>query len=89
MSEPPPDFDDQESEKVRAFVRRALSNDALVQPAPDILRGVQRRLRRRAREAPVGRGMGKSQARQVYVIVFVAVVLLAAIAYFGLAPLYR
>jgi hypothetical protein len=85
----PPDFDELESEKVRAFVRRALSDDALVRPAPDIWRGVQRRLRKSARDELSGRGMGKSQARQAYVIIAAAIVLLAAVAYFGLVPLFR
>jgi hypothetical protein len=85
----PPDIDEHESEKVGAFVRRALSNGALVHPSPDILRGVQRRLRKNARDELHGRGMGKSQSRQAYVIIAAAVVLLAAIAYFGLVPLIR
>jgi hypothetical protein len=87
MTDPGDPLDERESEKIRELVRRALANDALVRDAPDILRGVQRRLRKRQRGNLFVRGWSGAQARTVYILVALVTVLLAAVAYFGLLPL--
>lgn len=87
MTEPGDPVDERESEKIRELVRRALATDTLVREAPDILLGVQRRLRKRQREKLFVRGWAGSQARSVWVLVALVTVVLAAVAYFGLLPL--
>ena len=87
MTEPADPVDERESEKIRDLVRRALATDTLVREAPDILRGVQRRLRKQRRGKLFARGWASSQARSVWVVVALVTVLLAAVAYFGLLPL--
>ncbi len=87
MSEPSDPLDEQESEKIRALVRRALSNDALLREAPDILRGVQRRLRKRSRGKLFGRRWSIAQARYIFVLIALFTLLVAAVAYFGLLPM--
>ena len=84
-----PEHDEPEHDEVRALVRRALANDRLARSAPDILRGVQRRIRLRSRGRFFGRGWSTAhvrQARVIYMIVALLTLVLAAVAYFGLLP---
>jgi hypothetical protein len=87
--ERPHDDDEREHDEVRDLVKRALSNDTLARSAPDLLRGVQRRIRLRSRGKFFARGWSTShvrQARIIYVIVALFTLVLAAVAYFGLVP---
>jgi len=79
--------EDRQSEAVRRLVKRALAPNSLAKDTPDILRGVQRRLRARSRGKFFRDGWSTSQARQAYVLVALATLLLVALAYFALAPL--
>jgi hypothetical protein len=76
-----------ESEAVRALVRRALSDEAIAAgDPPDLLRGVQRRIRKRSRGKFFADGWSTSQSRVGYVLVALVTLLLVAIAYFALSP---
>jgi hypothetical protein len=85
MSEPP--RDDEQDTAVRDLVKRALSNEEVAKNPPDILRGVQRRLRRRSRGKFFADGWSTMQTRFGYVLVATITVLLVAVAYFALGPI--
>jgi hypothetical protein len=87
MTEPPEPNDDAESLAVRELVKRAFSSDTLAKDTPDILRGVQRRIRTRSRGKFFADGWSTTQARQAYLLVAVVTLLLAAIAYYALVPM--
>jgi hypothetical protein len=87
MTEPREPNDDRESEAVRELVKRALAADTLAKDPPDILRGVQRRIRVRSRGKFFADGWSTSQARQSYLLVALITLLLAALAYWALVPL--
>ncbi|MBV9946848.1 MAG: hypothetical protein JOZ69_08380 [Myxococcales bacterium] len=77
---------DRDHEAVRRLVKRAFSGDVVAHETPDILRGVQRRLRRRSRGKFFADGWSTSQARQAYVLVALVTLLLVAMAYYALSP---
>jgi hypothetical protein len=81
MTEP---HEDAENEGVRDLVKRALSTDTLAKDTPDILRGVQRRIRMRSRGKFFADGWSTTQARHAYLLVAALTLILAAIAYFAL-----
>jgi hypothetical protein len=85
MSEPP--RDDEQDTAVRDLVKRALSNEEVAKNPPDILRGVQRRLRRRSRGKFFADGWSTMQTRFGYLLVATITVLLVAVAYFALGPI--
>jgi hypothetical protein len=85
MSESTDNDDDRESRAVRGFVRRALANDTAAR-SPDLLRGVQRRIRMRSRGKFFADGWSTSQNRLAYVLVALVTLLLVALAYYGLSP---
>jgi hypothetical protein len=87
MTEPIEPNGDAENGAVRDLVRRALSNDALARDAPDILRGVQRRIRMRSRGKFFADGWSTTQARHVYLLIALITLLLAVTAYAALAPM--
>ena len=72
---------------MRELVKRAFSSDTLAKDTPDILRGVQRRIRTRSRGKFFADGWSTTQARQAYLLVAVVTLLLAAIAYYALVPM--
>jgi hypothetical protein len=84
---PPPDEEESEGKSVRELVKRSLSEDALAKDAPDLLAGVQRRLRRRSRGKFYADGWSTTQARATYVLMALATLLLVSLAYFALGPL--
>jgi hypothetical protein len=89
MSEPPePEENREEADDlaVRELVRRALATDAVAKNPPDILRGVQRRLRLRSRGKLLVDGWSAMHARHAYVVAALITLLLVALAYFALAP---
>jgi hypothetical protein len=88
MTEPLEEKEEQpEDLAVRDLVRRALAPDASRRDAPDLLEGIQRRIRRRSRGKFFGDGWSTGQARVGYVLVALVTLLLVAVAYFGLAPI--
>jgi hypothetical protein len=93
MNERPPESDsenddDRESRAMRALLKRSLSTEVLAKDAPDLLRGVQRRIRRRSRGKFFADGWSTTgQSRMGYVLVALVTLLLAAIAYYALGPM--
>ncbi|HXN30994.1 MAG TPA: hypothetical protein VN894_03990 [Polyangiaceae bacterium] len=87
MTEPYEPNDDAENGAVRELVRRTLSNDTLAKQAPDILRGVQRRIRMRSRGRFFADGWSTTQARHAYLLIALITLLLAATAYYALVPM--
>jgi len=87
MNEPLHDDDDREGAAVRRLVRRTLGGHAAVGDTPDLLAGVQRRIRRRSRGKFFGDGWSTTQARLGYVLVALLTLLLVALAYFALGPM--
>jgi hypothetical protein len=77
-----PSDDDPESQAVRALLKRSLAQDA--HDAPDLLPGIQRRLRRRSRGKFFGDGWSTAQTRTSYVLVGLMTILLVALAYIAL-----
>jgi hypothetical protein len=86
MNEPPEPNEDREDDAVRNLVKQALSTEAMAKHTPDILRGVQRRLRLRSRGKFFADGWSTIQARQAYVLVALVTLLLVAVAYYALSP---
>ena len=78
--------DDRESDAVRELVKRALAPNELVKDTPDILRGVQRRIRARSRGKFFRDGWSTSHGRQAYLLVALVTLLLTALAYYALVP---
>lgn len=76
-----------DDDEVRALVRRALSPEALTKDVPDLLGGVQRRIRRRSRGKFFADGWSTGQARIGYVLVALVTLLLVLLAYYGLGPM--
>jgi hypothetical protein len=72
---------------VRDLVKRALSDEALGGRGPDLLRGVQRRIRKRSRGKFFADGWSTTQSRLGYVLVAFITLLLVAVAYFALSPM--
>ena len=67
--------------------RCALSHESLGQGAPDLLEGVQRRIRRRSRGKFFADGWSTGQARIGYVLVALVTLLLVLVAYYALGPM--
>jgi hypothetical protein len=70
---------DPEGLAVRALLKRSIARDAL--DAPDLLPGVQRRLRKRSRGKFFADGWSTANARTSYVLVGLMTILLVALAY--------
>jgi hypothetical protein len=97
MSDPPdpknlpgqeePGDEGPESQALRDLVKRSLSREALRVEAPDLLPGVQKRIRRRSSGKFFGDGWSTSQARISYTLVALVTLLLVALAFFALGPL--
>ena len=80
-------LDDREEAQVRDLLKRALSNESIGRDAPDLLAGVQRRIRRRSRGKFFGDGWSTGQARIGYVLVALVTLLLVLVAYYALGPM--
>ncbi len=87
MTEVPEPNEEHEHDAIRDLVKRALEADTLVQDPPDILRGVQRRIRMRSRGKFFAERWSPQQARLGYLVVALVLVLLAALAYWALLRL--
>lgn len=79
--------DDREDEAMRGLLKRALADDVVAKDTPDLLAGVQRRIRKRSRGKFFGDGWSTGQARIGYVLVALVTLVLVAVAYFGLGPM--
>ena len=80
-------LDDKEEAQVRDLLKRALSNESLGRDAPDLLAGVQRRIRRRSRGKFFADGWSTGQARIGYVLVALVTLLLVLVAFYALGPM--
>ena len=88
MNEPDDkDLDQEDDAEVRDLVRRALSPEALTRDVPDLLSGVQKRIRKRSKGKFYGDGWSTGQARMGYVLVAIATLLMVAMAYYALGPM--
>jgi hypothetical protein len=86
MTEPEqPDDDDRDSRAMRELVKRSLSTEG--ESAPELVAGVQRRLRKRSRGKFFADGWSTTQSRTSYVLVAVATLLLVTLAYYALGPM--
>ena len=79
--------EERDDEAVRSLLKRALANDVVAKDSPDLLRGVQRRIRRRSRGKFFADGWSTGQARIGYVLVALVTLVLVALAYFALGPM--
>ncbi|MGH7295615.1 MAG: hypothetical protein ACRELB_11805 [Polyangiaceae bacterium] len=88
MSEPheTPD-EEREDEAMRGLLKRALATDVVAKDAPDLLHGVQKRIRKRSRGKFFNDGWSTGQAKIGYVLVALITLVLVAVAYFGLGPM--
>jgi hypothetical protein len=87
MSEPHEPHDERDDEAVRGLLKRALATDVVAKDAPDLLQGVQRRIRRRSRGKFFADGWSTGQAKIGYVLVALVTLLLVAVAYVVLGPM--
>jgi hypothetical protein len=79
--------DERDDEAVRGLLKRALATDVVAKDAPDLLQGVQRRIRRRSRGKFFADGWSTGQAKIGYVLVALVTLVLVALAYFALGPM--
>jgi hypothetical protein len=96
MSDPPepkdqaePDLEGEpaESPALSALLKRSLSGDSRATNAPDLLPGVQRRIRRRSKGKFFADGWSTTHARMSYLLVAVCTLLLVGLALLALGPL--
>jgi hypothetical protein len=83
----PDDLDLPDDQEVRELVRRALSPEALSKDVPDLLGGVQKRIRRRSRGKFFADGWSTGQARLGYILIALSTLVLVLIAYYALGPM--
>jgi hypothetical protein len=88
MTEPheTPD-EERDDEAVRGLLKRALATDVVAKDTPDLLKGVQRRIRKRSRGKFFADGWSTGQAKLGYVLIALVTLVLVAVAYFGLGPI--
>ena len=80
-----PPEDSRDDDAMRALLKRSMSRDG--DDAPDLLAGVQRRIRARSRGKFFADGWSTQQARFSYALVGLLTLLLVALAYFVLSPI--
>jgi hypothetical protein len=79
------DADESHARAMRALLKRSLARD--VENAPDLLAGVQRRIRTRSKGKFYADGWSTTQARMNYVLIGLLTLLLVVLAYFVLSPI--
>jgi hypothetical protein len=91
MTDPPethaPPDDEKEGQAVRELLKRSLSADAIAKDPPELLVGVQRRIRKRSRGKFFADGWSTTHARASYAVVALVTLLLVALAYYALGPM--
>jgi hypothetical protein len=88
MTEPTePTEEESDDELVRNLLKRTLAIDVVARDAPDLLHGVQRRIRHRSRGKFFGDGWSTGQTKLGYVLVALVTLVLVAAAYFVLGPM--
>jgi hypothetical protein len=93
MSDPeqgPEGRDDERESKdglaIAELVKRSLGTPPASKDAPDILLGVQRKLRQRSRGKFYGDGWSTANTRMSYILVSLIMLVILAVAYFALGP---
>jgi hypothetical protein len=81
-----PADDGPESSAVRALLKRSLAGPSEREAPPDLLRGVQKRIRKRSKGKFYADGWSTTQARVNYALIALVMLLLVAVAYFALGP---
>ena len=76
--------DESEARAVSALLKRSLARDE--ENAPDLLVGVQRRIRVRSRGKFFADGWSTTQAHASYALIGLLTLLIAVLAYFALGP---
>ena len=74
-----------DAQAMRALLKRSLARDG--ENAPDLLAGVQRRIRARSRGKFFADGWSTTQARVNYALIGILTLLLAVLAYYMLSPM--
>ena len=74
-----------DAQAMRALLKRSLSRDG--ENAPDLLAGVQRRIRARSRGKFFADGWSTTQARVNYALIGILTLLLDVLAYYMLSPM--
>jgi hypothetical protein len=98
MSDPPdpkdPDLADDapvgepmESPALRALLKRSLGADAPGTRAPDLLPGIQKRIRRRSKGKFFADGWSTTQTRMSYLLIAVCTLLLVGLVLLALGPM--
>ena len=77
-----------ENDPLRDWIKRSMAESALAPKMPDLLPGVQRRIRVRSRGKFFADGWSTTQARTSYTLVGVITLLLVALACLALSPWY-
>jgi hypothetical protein len=84
--EPPPESG-HDSAAMRAFLKRSLATpEPANAPRPDVLRGVQRKLRQRSKGKFYADGWSTTQSKVSYALVAIIMLVLVAVVYFVLGP---
>lgn len=79
--------DSKDDDAMRALLKRASDAGAAATPEPNLLRGVQKKLRTRSKGKFYADGWSTSQSRINYGLVAVAMLVVIAVAYFALGPM--
>ena len=83
--QPEPAEDEGDARAVRDLLKRSLAADE--ENAPDLLAGVQRRIRVRSRGKFFADGWSTTQTRASYVLIGITTLLLVVLAYCMLSPI--
>ena len=81
------DRDSKDDDAIRALLKRSSDAGPAAAPQPDLLRGVQKKIRTRSKGKFYADGWSTSQSRINYGLVAVAMLVVIAIAYFALGPM--
>jgi hypothetical protein len=82
-----PTDEESDDELVRDLLKRALAVDVVAKETPDLLQGVQRRIRRRSSGKFFGDGWSTGQTKVGYVLVALVTLVLVAAVYIALGPM--
>jgi hypothetical protein len=78
---------EKDDEAIRSLLKRTAQKESEDAPPPQILRGVQRKIRARSKGKFFSDGWSTSQSRVNYALVAVAMLVVIAVAYFALGPM--
>jgi hypothetical protein len=80
--------DSKEGDAMAALLKRSLGERALpAEPPPDLLRGVQKKIRTRSRGKFYGDGWSTAQTKVSYALVALVMLVLVGVVYFVLGPM--